>query len=63
MALSMKVKIGDTVKLNGTGSAWTKDRLFTVTGVKSWGILCYTEILGRAYYRAAWSEIEGYEEP
>lgn len=53
------LKVGDEIKLNDKARSWTKDLVFTIDEVASWGVKCRATFgPGVAHYRALWDEIE-----
>jgi hypothetical protein len=54
--------VGDSIRLNGRAKEWTKGRVFAVTEIEHWGIVCSAEMAGsaggRRTYHAPWEEID-----
>jgi hypothetical protein len=72
MSHARGIEPGDRITLNERAREWTRRKIFTVTGVRSWGVVCHTQLDparvvssgprtledGTAPYRANWNQIE-----
>ena len=66
--MTIDLKPGDEITLNGRAREWTQGKTFVVEEVKSWGVVCWSHASpdeavlvkesGRAFYPATWDEIE-----
>lgn len=56
----MTIARGQRVRFNQHARRWTRGRVFYVSELRPWGLICWTEFhASRAPYRAHWSQIEG----
>lgn len=50
---------GQQITLNTKAREWTQGRIFYVSELRRWGLICWAEVDGgEAGYRATWDEIQ-----